>query len=114
MPAPLLAADRLSVGRLDPAAPLHPLSSLTARGGALRPGSRGLRSVEQPDGAQFSEATLREGLSHPGLPICSLLKWAVPSGSVAEGLHGAQQPTVGAYKSWFPCLLLPIPRPQPS
>lgn len=56
-----------------------------------------------------------EGLFPPGGIHLLLLKWAVPWLTVAEVLHGAQQPTVGAYKSWFPLLVAtPIPRPQPS
>lgn len=74
MPVLLLAADRLSMGRPTPLgsfAPtvfiLHPWEVVLEAGGPV-----GLRSVEQPDGAQLSEAT--RGGTFPtrgGGSICS-------------------------------------------
>ena len=54
-----------------------------------------------------------EGLFPPGGLHLLLLKWAVLWLTVAEGLHGAQQPTVGSHSPGSLCLL-PRPFHSPS
>lgn len=60
-----------------------------------------------------SAGATRRGLSHPGYPFAPP-EMGVPWLTVAEGLHGAQQPTVGAYKSWFPLLVAHARSTDPS
>ena len=115
MPTPLLAADRLSMGRLTPLGSfahtvfiLHPWEVVLEAGGPEVCGAAEWSSAEQGH-------TWRD-FSHPGWGLHLLLrKQAVPWLTVAEGLHGAQQHTVGAHKPWFPLLVAtPVPRPQPT